>query len=73
MSSDKKPTPHPDSRTAPFSAERIERSFTHTNPDPTTNPPVAGGVNPSQPESTEEANNTATANTGTAATTSDDS
>ena len=72
MSSEKKPTPHPDPRTAPFSAERIERSFTHTNPDPTTNPPVAGGVDPSQPESTEGANTT-TANTGTAATTSDDS
>ena len=73
MSSEKKPTPNPDPRTAPFSAERIERSFTHTNPDPTTNPPVAGGADPSQPESTVGANSNTTANTGTPATTSDDS
>ncbi len=73
MPSEKKPAPNPASRTAPFSAERIERSLTHTNPDPTTKPPVASRVDPSQPESAKGANSNATANTGTAANTSNDS
>ena len=60
-------------RSRPTNPSPLEESFTHTNPDPTTKPPIASGTNASDPESGRGSNNNATANTGTAANTSDDS
>ena len=34
----------------------LERSFVHTNPDPTTDPPVSGKISPPQPTGGEESN-----------------
>ena len=70
MSSKNKPTPNPELR---IDQHSLEKSFTHTNPDPTTKPPIASGTNASDPESGRGSNNNATANTGTAANASDDS
>ena len=70
MPSEKKPAPNPASR---IDQHSLERSLTHTNPDPTTNPPIASGTNESKPESSGGSNSNATANTGATANTSDDS
>ena len=70
MPSEKKPAPNPAPRT---DQPLLERSVTHTNPDPTTNPPIASGTNASKPESGRGPNSNSTANTGTTANASDDS
>ena len=70
MSSKNKPTPNPVPR---IDQHSLEKSFTHTNPDPTTSPPVASGTNASKPESSGGSNSNATVNTGTAANASNDS